>query len=227
MNLDEMYISLPGRIVEYFPEDQTATIQICVERLSSSTDESNGKVKRNALVDVPVHTPSGGGWSVTMPITTGNTCMLFFSQQGYDHWLFDDKDEAGLFKSKPMTWLSRKFDMQDCYAIVGLNTLPRAVKNYSATHSQWRDLEGTQVISLNLDETITIDSVSEVTITAPIVNILSSTEINLTTPTINCSGDLNVSGSIESVGDITADGVSMLTHVHRHIGDGVDGEVAH
>ena len=85
MHFSDYNFNLPGRIVEYFPLTQTATVRICVERNYDSSEALGASVVRGLLEDVPVHTPSGGGWSLTMPITIGDTCILFFSQIGYDH----------------------------------------------------------------------------------------------------------------------------------------------
>ena len=189
-------IILPGRIVEYFKEDQTATIQISVESVVSSALDSTSPITRKPLEGVPVHTPSGGGWAITMPIKKGDTCVLFFSQVGYDHWLYQDKDIAGTLANLPKPWLGRQFDENDGYALVGLNTLPRAIQNYSGEHSQWRNEDATQVISLNDDASITIDSTVSLTINAPIV------EIN--TPDARINGPLHCTGAITSDISISA-----------------------
>ena len=84
-------IILPARIVEFFPLDQTATVLVCVDSIYSDSSDLQSSRGRVPLEGVPVHTPSGGGWSITMPIKAGDTCILFFSQVGYDHWFYEDK----------------------------------------------------------------------------------------------------------------------------------------
>ena len=230
---NEVYsIILPGRIVNYYPADQTADIQICAELVVNSSSSMSDLVIREPLEGVPVHTPSGGGWSMTMPINTGDTCILFFSQVGYDHWLFEDKDTAGTLAKLPKPWLGRQFDEDDGFALVGLNTLPRAIQSYSGNHSQWRNSDATQVISLNDDATISIDSTVEVTINAPsvVVNCVSST-VNSPANTIN--GPLHCTGAISSDVTVSAPTVAASTSLtvaskemglHTHAG--VNGETA-
>lgn len=206
-------IILPGRIVEYFKEDQTATIQISVESVVSSALDSTSTITRKPLEGVPVHTPSGGGWAITMPIKKGDTCVLFFSQVGYDHWLYQDKDIAGTLAKLPKPWLGRQFDENDGYALVGLNTIPRAIQNYSGEHSQWRNEDATQVISLNEDASISIDSTVKLTINAPIV------EINTPNATIN--GPLHCTGTITSdisVSAPTVEGTTSLVVAGKEMG---------
>ena len=227
MHFSDYNFNLPGRIVEYFPATQTATVRICVERNYDSSEELGASAIRGLLEDVPVHTPSGGGWSLTMPITVGDTCILFFSQIGYDHWLYEDKDAAGSFLGQPMYWTDRKFSLQDGYALVGLNTLPRAITDYSPVSSQWRDSDATQMISLNEDGTIFVNSLTKVTVTAPEVEVIATTSVTLTTPLTTCTGDLKVDGNVDvdgtttSVGEVTGVGIALSTHVHA--GDGGTG----
>ena len=190
---------MPGRIVEYFPETQTATVKICVERSYDSANALGEILPRGLLKDVPVHTNSGGGWAMTHPIKEGNTCILFFSQVGYDHWLFNNEDEAGTFKGQPMFWTERKFDIQDGYALVGLNTIPQAVADYHATDSEWRNVDRSQRISLKADGNIHIKTGSTTVNLAPdgaitmhtdtSLDITADGETNITSPkvTVNCT----------------------------------------
>lgn len=219
-NFDDYNFNFPGRVVEFFTETQTATVRISAERLDSTSEELDASKSRGLIEGVPVHVLSGGGWSLTMPIAVGDTCMIFFSQVGYDHWLYDDKDEAGKHEGEPMYWLKRKFDLQDGYAIVGLNTMKRVVSDYSDTHSQWRNADASQVISLNEDASIDITSTGIVAVEAPTVNVNASVEANIVSPTIKLVGNLEVtgnittSGSVTASGDVEGSGTSLSGHVH-------------
>ena len=207
INSEEYSIILPGRIVEYFPADQTATVQISAERITHSSERTDNLTTRTPLEGVPVHTPSGGGWSITMPIKVGDTCILFFSQVGYEHWLYEDKDRAGTLAELPKPWLHRQFNEDDGFALVGMNTLPRAISNYHATHSQWRGPDPTkQVISLNDDETIEITSSTKLTINAPAV------EVNCDSANVNATATANVTAPAVSVAaSASCDVTSPLT----------------
>lgn len=209
-------IILPGRIVEYFPETQTATIQISAETIFSNTDSISEVKVREPIEDVPVHTPSGGGWSLTMEISEGDTCLILFSQIGYDHWLYKDEDEAGTLAGMPKPWLGRQFHEDDGFAFVGFNTLPRAIKDYSTDGSQWRNEDATQNIHLKKDLSITITSPVSVTINAPSVVVNCETsEVNAKTSTlVNCptnevTGDLKVGGALEVVGETSGSSMVM------------------
>ena len=184
---------LPARIVEYFKETQTATIQISAEGIHSSSSEISQTKIREPIEDVPVHTPSGGGWALTVPIKKGDTCLIVFSQIGYDHWLFKDEDVAGKLAGLPQPWLNRQFSVDDGFAFVGFNTLPRAIGNYTDDGSQWRNEDTTQSIHLKDDLSITVDSPTSVTINAPQVIV------NSTNATINAQEAANINAENATV----------------------------
>ena len=220
---------LPARIVEFFPEDQTATITICAETIFSSADGISDSKLREPLEGVPVHTVGGGGWHITMPIKAGDTCLISFSQVGYDHWLYEDKNEAGLLANLPAPHLKRQFSEDDGFVTVGFNTLPRAIAEFSPVNSEWRNADATQIIRLKEDLSIEIDSTVSVTINAPSVvvncetsevNASASTTItcpeNELTGNVKIGGDLQVDGSINSDIDVTAgpNSISLVSHTH-------------
>jgi len=201
INAKEISITFPGRIVSYDPVNQTATVKISAECVFSDTFVSEGLEKWEEIDDVPVHTPSGGGWSITMPVTEGDTCLLIFSQVGYDHWMWLDKDEGGTLAGSPTPHLQRSFSQDDGFALVGFNTIPRAIQSLTVSpdNSEWRNIDATQKISLALDGSITIDSLESVTIKAPTVTI---------------DGDLIITGATTGTGLGTFATVGVSTHTH-------------
>lgn len=235
INNQKYSIILPGRIVTYDKLSQTATIQISAETAYSNSNTISELATREPLENVPVQTPSGGGWSMTMPIKAGNTCILFFSQVGYDHWLYEDKDSAGKLAGLPMPWLKRQFSEDDGFAIVGMNTIPRAIKDYSMDGSQWRNEDATQNIHLREDLSIEINSTLKVTVNAPSVIVNCDTsEVNASaTTTVTCPkneivGNLKVDGNVVITGELSGlttvmsstvtaasyNGVVIETHTH-------------
>ena len=231
----------PARIVEFFPETQTATVQICAETLFSTAASLSGLKVREPIEGVPVHTVGGGGWHMTHPIKTGDTCIISFSQVGYDHWLYEDKDTAGTLAGLPKPQLKRQFHEDDGFCTVGFNTLPRAIKKYSATDSTWIndnvDHEaGTdfQVITLKEDLSIVIDSSVSLTINAPsvIVNCETAEVTATTSTTVTCpeneitgnvqiGGNLNVDGVVTGskailTDDVIGGGISLKGHTHSY-----------
>lgn len=227
VNNEEYSIILPARIVTYYPINQTADIQICVERIYNDSNDIGRVEARRPIESVPVHTPSGGGWAMTMPIKTGDSCLVFFSQVGYDHWLYEDKDVAGTLANMPKPWLKRQFSEDDGYALVGLNTLPRAITNYSAVDSQWRNVDSTQIIDLREDLSIVITSPTSLTINAPTVTV-NATDVVVTASgsTLITCPDNTIDGPLDVTGVITAPSMvanGIILETHDHAGDGGTG----
>lgn len=207
---EDDFICFPGRIIKYYPEDQTADVKISAEKVYSDSENLDSLSERGLIPRMPIHTPSGGGWSMTMPIKEGDTCILFFSQVGYDHWLFNDSDKGGLLYKNPVPHLLRSFNENDGYALVGLNTLPRAIKDYHATNSEWRGEDSSlQVIRLKPDHHIEIESSVQVTVIAPHVQVDCSTitadvsghaQLNASTVQADVSGTLTANvGTLASI----------------------------
>ena len=210
---EDYKIVMPGRIVEYFPENQTATILISGERLHRSTVALGELVENTHLLHVPVHTASGGGYSITMPIKPDDTCLLMFSQFGYDHWMFENKDLGGEISGTAAPWLNRKFSDKDGFAIVGLNPIPRAIENYSATDAEFRNMDLTQYISLRESGVIDIAGPDKLvaTMDGQIELVAPSMTVDASTATI--TADLAIIGDTNQVGPLSMNNnaISNLT----------------
>lgn len=198
---DDMSIILPARIKEFYIDTQTADIQISAERVFSDTEGKLKTTDRQTIYGVPVHVSSGGGWSLTFPIAEGDTCMICFSQIGYDHWLYKDLDSGGTIASQPTPHLRRQFSEDDGFAFVGFNTNPRAINSYSSNSAELRNVNSNQVISLKPDGSIDINSDSTVNITAPNINLVGAVVAN----------------------DLTVGGVEVQGHVHTGDDGGTTG----
>lgn len=207
IDFTDYMITFPARIVNFYPETQLADIQISAELLYNNNDNLDNLGTRQVIEKVPVHTPYGGGWSVTFPIVAGDTCLIIFSQIGYDHWLYEDKDTGGMIENSPKPHLNRVFNENDGFALVGFNTLPRAIESYSSTDSEWRNSDRTQRISLEAGGRIVIDSTTD-------VDILADTDVSITAPTVTITGTVNVTG------EINLNGIALSTHVHSGVTTG-------
>jgi hypothetical protein len=185
------FINFPGRIVEFFPTTQTATVLICAEETYDNLTAIGQSRVRVPIEDVPVHTLSGGGFAFTNPIKAGDTCVILFSQVGYDHWFHNDKDVAGQLSGLPHPALKRSFDVDDGYAMVGFNTLPRAIQNFSADNSQWRNASADQLMSLNADGSIDIISPTKL-----VINVIGDVVMTATgSIDLTADGDVNITGA--------------------------------
>ena len=160
---------------------QLAEVQICIDRIFSSSLDISENATREPIKNIPVHVAQGGGWSHTFPFKAGEPCQVSFSQAGYDHWLWEDKDLAGTLDGAPKPWLRRQFSEDDGFCLIGYNTVPRAITSYSDAHSEWRNADATQIIKLKDDGDIEIESTTKVLITAP------ETEVQCTNALVNAT----------------------------------------
>jgi phage baseplate assembly protein gpV len=217
--IDDYNIQMPGRIVEYDATTQLAVVRISNDKTYSNSGETDRQVKRVLLRDVPVHTPSGGNWAMTFPINTGDSCLINFSQFGYDHWLYNDEDSAGIRSDgQPQTWTERRFSLRDGFAQVGYNTIPKAIADYSADDSEWRNVDRTVRITL-------ADAGVNIVAGATTITITKDGDVTVTAPTTAIVGDMTVSGKLDVVGKVTGGsgefaGISSEGHTHTEQGDG-------
>ena len=224
----EYSICMPARIVEYFVSDQTATVELSVEKIHSNIEVTDKLETRALLYDVPVHTAYGGGFAITFPIKKGDTCLMQFSQVGYDHWLFEDRDTAGYLAGRPKPTMYRAFSEDDGFCTVGFNTLPRKITGVSPVHSVWRDKSLESSIKIKDDGDIEVIAgavevfISKVANTV-VMNVPTSVTIN--TPLTTVNGDMVLNGDFTHIGDHTQTGNStqvgdrMQTGKNVRVGD--------
>ena len=229
---EDFNIVVPGRIVEYFPLNQTATILISGERLYDSATELGALAERAHLLDVPVHTASGGGYAITMPIKPGDTCVVMFSQFGYDHWLFNDEDLGGKYAGAAAPWLKRRFSEKDGFAIVGLNTIPRAITDYNPTDAEFRNSDLTQFLALRESGDINIVGPNNFSVDVPDTVVINTADTTITSEfTVdghaNITNGLNMNGTvidnIQVGGGSSAATVDYVNLVHSGGGGGGGG----
>ena len=101
--------------------------------------------------------------------------------------------------------------MKTGFVFVGINTLPRAVVDYSDINSQWRNTDATQMISLNEDLSISVDSTTELVLTAPKVTIKGNVKID---GTLTATENITSSKKVIGTEDVTGGGKSLKTHTH-------------
>ena len=207
---------LPGRIVEYFPDTQLATVRICNDGIYSTPEDDFLQDARPLLENVPVHTPGGGGWHMTFPVAVGDTCLLSFSQQGYDHWLYKDEDRAGeRSDGYPNTWAFRKFDLTDGFCMVGYNTLPRKITDYQDDASELRNSDRTQRVSLNEDGSVLVKAGTAT------IKLTKDGDIEIDSDTaIKIGGNVFVTGGLFTSGDVLAGfgSTNVSLEGHKHTG---------
>ena len=141
--LKDLHTCLPGIIVAFDPEKQTAQVQPAIQRIFTE----KGAVNLPVCVDVPVQFPGGGDFFLTFPVKAGDECILMFSERAIDNW------HASGGTQTPAEY--RLHDLSDGIAIVGLNSQPHKLAALQMTGAELRTRSRSTYIRLE-DGTIYI-----------------------------------------------------------------------
>ena len=121
-----------GTIVSFDPAKQTASISINFKRVlvrqpgvAGVGPVSDIYIDYPVLVNCPVVFLFGGGGSLTMPITEGDTCLVFFADRDIDGWFASGQD------GPPNS--DRLHDLADGIALVGIRSALSPLEDYPTT----------------------------------------------------------------------------------------------
>lgn len=159
----DLRVAIPGIIQSFDPIRQLAVVQIALrENVRTVVNTTTGVTAwRDTAItpvqDVPVVLPRGGGYSLTLPLKSGDECLLVFGDMARDLWWVRGGVQNQFEK--------RRHDLSDAFCIPGPWSKPRAINNYSTTSAQVRSDDGTVIIDL---------AETGVTVTAPTVAVVSS-----------------------------------------------------
>ena len=216
-----------GSIIDFNPANQTATVQIAQQKVTSISPTGVRTLQSFApLVSVPVFVLGGGGLSATFPITQGDECLVLFNDREIDNWLL-----AGGTETAPTT--PRLHDLSDGMCFVGFRSYPRSLAGYSTNSAQLRTDDGAAYWEVTAAGVLNGVSPTSINLTAPQVNITASDSVNVTTPVETITGILSVenvdgasnpctiNGEIRATGDMVAGygsaDISLLSHRHTGV----------
>ena len=108
--LSSLHCALPGTVVSFDTESQTAVIQPVVKHcpVSSRPTEGSGEISLPLLRDVPVFMP------VSFEVNEGDACLVIFADIDIDAWF--ETGEAEVPAS------GRMHSLSDGFAFVGFRT---------------------------------------------------------------------------------------------------------
>lgn len=144
---NNLRVASPGIIQSFNPLEQTVTVQLSLRERIRKDDGSKEWVQISPLLDVPISIPRSGGYALTMPPQNGDECLVIFSDMCIDAWF----SYGGIQNQLEL----RRHDLSDGFAILGVSSQPRILKNYSTDSCQLRNESGTSYIELK-DNSINI-----------------------------------------------------------------------
>ena len=243
----EMRVCMPGVILDFDPVAQTVTAQPSIKMKAGMEEDGHmGKyVDLPPILNVPLVIPyaQGAGLLMTVPIRSGDECLLVFADRAIDHVA-----EFGGVQPTPIgpmeaTSHPRAHHLTDAICIPGFIPERKAVPAYSTENIELRDRERKNFISLGPDGIIITDGEAtwsmregKLTIDAPGGLIETSQGLMVrTTPATQSIAGSNVqiggdgggntfSGPVHATEAITTDadvangaGTTLGTHTHGGI----------
>lgn len=248
-----LWTALPGIVQSFDPVAMTCEVQPAIQGKMRCEDGSVEVVNLPLLLDCPVIFPRGGGCSLTFPIKTGDECLVVFSARAIDIWWQQGGVQPPA--ETRMHDLSDGFVIPGPYSqpqvipdvsteAVELRTDDRSarVSIFPADHLVEVETVGNFVGTIG--GTVSIEAGGDVTLTCPKLTVYCPettftgkvtvqgliTGMGGFTVTggsgVQATCDIALTGAMSSTGDITAGGISLITHTHAGVtpGGGSTGE---
>lgn len=227
-----MWTAIPGIVNKVNFSQMTIDVEPTIQGSITDKDGNVDWVDLPTLINCPIVFPSGGGFTLTLPIDEEDEVLVIFACRCIDAWW----QSGGI--QKPIEL--RMHDLSDGFAIPGINSLPHVIPNISATEAQLRTDDGLTYVSIAPGGIVKVTAPTSVTITAPVTNVMGNLVVSgsilgasLATSgsgaatiggNISASGSVSAAsasisgavsaGSVASTGDVVAGSVSLETHVH-------------
>jgi len=138
---NNLRVSMPGIITYFNPVEQIVNVKPCIKEKITQEDGSIAEVELPELLDLPIVIPQAGGYSITFPIQVGDECLVIFGDMCIDAW-FSSGDVQSQIES-------RRHDLSDGFAIIGISSQPKRITNYSGNSMQIRNSDGSAYIDIN------------------------------------------------------------------------------
>lgn len=163
----QIWTTLPGIVDTVDLSAMTCSVQPAIQGVQTNPDGSETFINLPLLVDVPICFPSAGGFTLTLPVKSGDEVLVHIASRCIDSWW----QSGGV--GVPME--SRMHDLSDGFAVPGVKSQPNVISGISATNAQLRTDDGTAYL--------------EITPTGR-VNITAPAGMTFTTPTLTVTGEV-------------------------------------
>jgi len=194
-----LWTCLPGYIVDYDSEKNTATVQPGIKVNVLSQDGTTTQVDPALLDSVPIVFPGGGGCLLTFPIKQGDECLVVFASRSIDGWM----QEGGI---QPQTDPSRLHDLSDAMCFVGLMSYQNIAPSISGSRTQLRSKDGETYVELDPD--------------GQVVNVKAPGGMTFDTPTAHFTGNVISDQTVTASTDVVGGGISLKSHTHSGVQSG-------
>ena len=208
-----LWTALPGIVRGYDAVKQTASVEVTIKMQIQQPDGSWVWEAIKPLVDCPVLFPSGGGFTLTFPVTPGDECLVVFSSRCIDAWW----QSGGVQVQADL----RMHDLSDGFVLLGPRSQPRVLSPApSSTGVELRNDARTSYVRL--------DGAGNVLVTAAgnlVATVGGSAQV--TAPTIALTGNVTINGNLTVNGNTALTGTAQAngkdigsTHTHSGVQTG-------
>jgi hypothetical protein len=170
----QLRVAIPGIIESFDHEKQTASVQPSITENIQVGEADAKPTKLPLLTDVPIYFPRANGYCITLPIIKGDECLLVFSDSCIDGWW-----QSGGVQDQMET---RRHDLSDAFAFVGITSQPRKVEAYEPNKLQIRTDDQNVIMEIDKDEQA-VNVVKCKKLTAKASELID----------VNCEGDIKIS----------------------------------
>jgi len=222
--MSEMNTCLPGRIESFDDATQTATVIPTIQAKVTVGDVVT-YVDMPTIVNVLIVFPFAitKGFALTLPISSGDACLLFFSQKAIDNWHM----MGGIQPPEQDTPGSRHHSLTDCFAILAPVPLPNVLGAWNSNGIEIRNsnrdvrctIENNQAVVKAEQSVLTLLTSGVVTCTAATSVTVTTPLVTLDAPSVVCTGNLQVNGGINTLG--TYGSSNGLIYTPGDVQDGV------
>lgn len=122
-----LWTAIPGIITSVDYNEQTVTVQPTI-REKVNLEGKYQWLDLPELIHVPFFIYGGGGYTITMPITVGDECLVVFADMCIDAWWQSGGVQNQIDR--------RRHDLSDGFAICGFRSQPHTVPGYSGDSVQ-------------------------------------------------------------------------------------------
>jgi len=178
--LDNLRVAMPGEIVDFDKDTQTATVKPLIKEYCRGRWES-----LPLLLDVPCFFPRAGGYALTFPVKVGDECLVIFNDMCIDAWWQSGGEQTQLE--------TRRHDLSDAMCLLGITSVPKAVKEYSTDSLMFRNEDKDVYFEITDGKIMNICGIDNINVaTQNILNIIAANNINIGT-----QSKLNIFGATE------------------------------
>jgi hypothetical protein len=214
---DELLVAIPAKVlnVDNYETQQVVDVQPVFNDVLIDERVLSAPVIKSVFVKIP----SGGGFSIKLPIAIGDLVTLHYSQKDLSDWL-DSNGSSNISQST-----SRIAQKRDCWVTHGFGTRK---ENQSPSATDYVTEGPNTTITITPDGKVTLDTQSDITVNTPgVANVTATGGCNITADT-NITGDLGVTGTVTAPNGVystslkVGDGVGekeLKDHTHNYTDD--------